>query len=41
VRNDRSGAQRKAYAAEGGRLIQKLAANPKSQNLDDEWFKEI
>jgi len=41
VRHDLTGVQRKAYAAEVGRLVQKLAENSNSQNLNDEWFKEI
>ena len=41
ARNDLTGAQRKAYAAEIGRLLSRIAENSRLLIENDEWFKEI
>lgn len=41
TRHDLTRDQRKAFAAETGRLLQKMADNPKLQNLDLSWWKRI
>jgi hypothetical protein len=41
ARLELTGAQRKAYAAQIGRLIQKIAENPNGQNLDMAWWDTI